>query len=226
MKKIIVLVILVFGVMKIGSDHTLPNIYRSTTKSQLQGSHFLPAYERMRKWEGNYAWLEHDKGGETYGGIARYYNKNWEGWKLIDEHRLIIKLYKGKVILLKEKLPWNSKIDKVENHVLDFYLEIWEREKFSEIISQEIANYIFDFRNSGIGSIYVIQRVLNELEQKVNIDGEMGEETIQAINSVDPVILLIKLRDTRIQYYQKIVLRNHTQKVFLIGWKRRAEDIG
>ena len=49
---------------------------------------FKAQYNELIKREGNYhsgvIGGKVDKGGETYRGIARKYNPDWAGWKIID----------------------------------------------------------------------------------------------------------------------------------------------
>lgn len=42
-------------------------------------------FESILKHEGRYANLASDSGGETYCGIARNYQPNWDGWQEIDQ---------------------------------------------------------------------------------------------------------------------------------------------
>ena len=43
---------------------------------------------KILKHEGGYVDNPNDIGKETYGGISRKYNPNWEGWKFIDDWKL------------------------------------------------------------------------------------------------------------------------------------------
>lgn len=46
---------------------------------------FLKSYDILIKHEGGYVNDPDDKGGETYKGIARKFNPDWKGWKIIDK---------------------------------------------------------------------------------------------------------------------------------------------
>jgi lysozyme family protein len=51
-------------------------------------SSFEIAFAKLLPHEGGYtAGLPGDTGGETYKGVARNYNKDWVGWKIIDSHK-------------------------------------------------------------------------------------------------------------------------------------------
>ncbi len=90
------------------------------------------AYLRLLSYEGNYSNLVEDKGGETYKGISRVYNPNWEGWKIIDKYKSA------------NKLNEVSKDEELELLVRKFYkTEYWDYYK-CEIMIQELAEEIFE----------------------------------------------------------------------------------
>jgi lysozyme family protein len=45
---------------------------------------FEDGYKQTAQFEGGYANVPGDKGGETFRGISRRSHPNWPGWKLID----------------------------------------------------------------------------------------------------------------------------------------------
>jgi len=97
-------------------------------------ANFILAYNRTMKFEGYYANDKKDRGGETYKGIARNFHNSWEGWKLIDSCKV------------SDLFPKNLlKIYDLEKSVQKFYRkEYWDKIRGDEIISQEIANDLFD----------------------------------------------------------------------------------
>lgn len=202
--------ILTAGIVRVGSEAPLEQSKQLTVKKNTN-SQFLYAYERMRVFEGNYANLKFDRGGETYGGVARNFNKNWYGWKHIDQRKR------------NGRIKHNSQVEEAEFWVLDYYLDIWVKEKFYLIENQDVADYLFDLRiNSHYSGVSIIQKVLIDMGHEVEVDGVMGEQTIKAINNIEPQTLLIKVRDARIAFYKKIVKRNRNQKRFYKNWVNRA----
>ncbi len=173
---------------------------------------FIPAYDLLRSYEGNYSHHPLDRGGETYGGIARKIYPNWYGWKHIDEK-------KG-----KNKLPWNTRIEESEHWVLDFYLDLWVKEGWNELRDQELANYLFEFRANGTVAIRIIQRSINECGGNVELNNRMNEEMALAINRIPSERLLRTVRANRAKFYYNIVRRDKGQRVFLSHWLKRTNS--
>ena len=177
---------------------------------------FLPAFERIKKYEGYYVNHPHDHGKETYQGITRRFNPEWTGWKYIDLHK-------------KEfgRPKTNEKLNDLVNHyVLDYYLTLWLDEGFDKIKSQGSANYFFDFRINGGISVIITRRMLNRMGCKIEGNTSVvNEELINAINSIDPKIFVIALKNERMAFYNGIVKRDATQKIFYRAWKMRTMDI-
>lgn len=215
MKKFIILVILLLTLVNATTEAPIKCATSDTI--EVEKAKFIPAYERIRMFEGYYAHQPHDKGGETYGGVTRNFNTNWYGWRYIDQHRNKAK---------NRKLSQNYIVPEAEFWVQDYYLDVWVKEDFGEIIDQNAANYAFDFRiNSHHSGIFLIQRVLNEMGQKVEITGVMDENTAKAINNVDPDSFLLKVRNARYKLYNIIVKKDTTQRKFYRNWIDRAKII-
>lgn len=196
-------------------DSLLKNDVESISKFQNRAK-FMPAFERVKKYEGYYVNHPHDHGKETYQGITRRFNPDWKGWTHIDIHKN--KFGRPKT---------NEKLNEVINHyVLDYYLTLWLDEGFDNIKSQPVANYFFDFRINGGISVIITRRMLNRMDCK--IDGNtsvVNEELIDAINSIDPKIFIIALKNERMRFYNGIVKRDASQKIFYRAWKIRTFDI-
>jgi lysozyme family protein len=157
--------------------------------------------------EGGYSNVPQDKGGETYAGIARNFHPSWPGWTYID----FVKKSTGKPIDRNKKFP------DIQYQVDAFYLDWWNKKRFSEIKSQELANLLFDYNvNSDSLAIKAVQRLVN-----VTPDGVMGPGTVAAINSTDPTKLHDALLAERKQLYEKIMARDPSQEVFRNGWMAR-----
>lgn len=174
---------------------------------------FLGAYEKIRRWEGNYAYLEDDKGGETYAGIARNANKDWKGWKILDEYKK------------DSSVTWNKKIEELENAVVMYYYNIWITHRYYKIKEPFIRDYLFDYHNTGPISYRHVKEVLNEMGYQVGSRAILDEKTIDALNKVNPSIFIDRLQDVRRGYYERVADRNPELKKYLKGWVNRANDV-
>lgn len=98
---------------------------------------FNDAYKILIKKEGGYVNDSDDSGGETYKGISRRYNLNWEGWEIIDNYK---KKYYGKS--LSRVLDKDENLDKL---VRDLYKNnYWDIFELDDIPSQGLAYQMFD----------------------------------------------------------------------------------
>jgi lysozyme family protein len=182
-------------------------------------ANFENAYATLQLKEGGYSNASSDRGGETYRGIARKYHSDWEGWTVIDD----IKKYTPNLKMLNETLNNNANL---QNGVKEFYfINFWKFYRISEIISQEVANKIFDiFVNiNPISAGKIVQNSLNEIKKEwVEVDGIIGNKTIIAINATFPAVLLAQLKLNQISHYEREVILNPEQIVNFLGWIRRA----
>ncbi|MEK9157683.1 MAG: glycosyl hydrolase 108 family protein [Patescibacteria group bacterium] len=160
--------------------------------------------------EGGYANAPADKGGETYAGIARNFNKDWEGWTLIDFEK---KKLKG--VAIKN----NTKFPAIQYAVEKFYLARWNTTNIGKIDNQEVANLLYDFQvHSGANAIKGIQRVL-----KISDDGKLGADTLANINKANPMKLHNALLEERKYFLEKLIAQNPSQEAFRAGWMARLE---
>lgn len=98
---------------------------------------FDDAYKKLTVAEGGYVNDSDDSGGETYRGISRRYNPNWDGWKYIDEYK---RRYRGKS--LNRVLNADERIqDMAKELYKDKYWDVFE---LDDIPSQRIAYQMFD----------------------------------------------------------------------------------
>ncbi|HWX56663.1 MAG TPA: glycosyl hydrolase 108 family protein [Verrucomicrobiae bacterium] len=113
--------------------------------------------------------------------------------------------------------------------------DYWEPMQLSEIENQNIANKLFDMAvNMSIHQAgHLAQRAVNALiasgaratspATPLVEDGCVGDKTIAAINSLDPLPLHQLLCEVSKQFYQHVVANNPAQAVNLHGWLKRAE---
>ncbi len=157
-------------------------------------------YPKLKKYEGGYASEAYakkrgDSGGETYKGIARNYNKDWEGWKIIDAYIAKQRVAKNDP---KWTPPWNSYIkdprldDLAKQRSKKNY---WDVLRLDEVKNQALAEQIGDYAfNSGVGSVAkYTQRFAGVPET-----GKITSDTVKAINSTDQQKLFNDLQNHRI----------------------------
>lgn len=159
---------------------------------------FAPAYEAMIRNEGGYVLhdVPGDRGGQTYAGIARNMNPRWPGWALIDRGQ-----------------------DVPAQLVREFYkVSYWDPIQGDRIISQVIAQVIFDFHvNAG-----AVARKLAQLVVGATPDGVIGNKTLAALNAYDEDRFVMAYALAKIARYRDIVSRDRSQLKFLLGWINRT----
>ena len=172
-------------------------------------------------FEGNYSNDKDDPGGETYKGISRNMNKNWEGWKIIDS-------YKG-----KKYYPEILKIDyKLQALVLDFYKKNYWDAFEGDAFSEEAGEEMFDQSvNLGIKrAVEHLQRSLNVLNERqtlypdIKVDGIIGDQTIGAYfkccNLGKETMLVNILNMFQAKYYIELMEKRNVFEKFLGLFKR------
>lgn len=154
------------------------------------------------KFEGGYANVSNDPGGETYRGITRKNHPDWSGWATIDK----VKLKHG--VILPE----------LEDSVKAFYkANYWAR--IGEICNDVVAAFVFDYKvNSGNRAIKALQRIVG-----ADDDGILGADTINKTNNYNGNLIAALLQSRR-QFYYDIVHNNPSQKKFLSGWLNRIDN--
>ena len=159
---------------------------------------FAPAFEEMIRDEGGYQLTDipGDNGGQTYAGIARKPNPDWQGWAFIDR---------------KEIPPAQM--------VRDFYkAHFWDDIKGDQISNQRIAGCIFNFYvNTGKPAKTIAQLVVGATP-----DGVIGDATVANLNAADPEKFIMSYTLGKIARYATICNQNRDQSKFLLGWINRA----
>lgn len=176
---------------------------------------FEEALSLVLNHEGYYANVAGDTGGETYRGISRRYHPDWAGWRIVDYQK---NLNNG-------KLPHNYHVKDMalDSMVADFYKKnFWDRIYLDMVKDSNLQQIIFDaFVNSGSNAIKLLQNVLNNsFGLKVSVDGAVGNETIQAVNRVNPQLLFDAYKQARKDYYYRVAQNGQNLK-FLPGWLKR-----
>lgn len=100
-------------------------------------ANFNEEFEKLILAEGGYVKDPDDAGGETYLGISRVNNPNWEGWDIIDK---VKKEHGTKGITARLK-----KDENLTNSAKSLYKEkYWDILELDDIPSQGIAHQLFD----------------------------------------------------------------------------------
>lgn len=116
---------------------------------------FIDAYKKVLNNEGIYSNDPDDAGGETYKGISRKANPNWDGWISIDA---IKKAHPTTFKGILKKTP------ELEKKVQDLYKDkYWNCFELDDVPSQLVAEQMFDTAvNQGqTAAIKFAQRVLD-----------------------------------------------------------------
>lgn len=159
------------------------------------------SFDRVIKSEGGFVLsnIPGDAGGQTYAGIARVPNPDWEGWALID-----------KGIMPSDEM------------VMKFYkVKIWDKVKGDELPTG-VDYLVFDFAvNAGVKqAIKLLQRSVGTPD-----DGLIGPATLKAVSakSVDEIVNeYSKQKET---FYRSIVERRPANAKFLKGWLNRVAHV-
>lgn len=148
--------------------------------------------------EGGYTDDMYDKGGKTKYGIIEVEARKYGYRGLMKDFTLEL----AKEIYFK-KYYTKYNLDKIDNN--------------------EIALSICDWTvNSGVWGLKKAQQTLNELGYNLVVDGIFGNETLQALNTVDVIKFLELYHNKQRLFYNNIVKNNPTQKKFLQGWLNRV----
>ena len=90
---------------------------------------------------------------------------------------------------------------------------------FDAIADRRVATKLLDMAiNMGVGTAVR----LAQIAVGVKVDGVLGPVTVVAINGTSPETMLASLVEAAVRRYIEIVLRDHSQLVFLRGWASRA----
>lgn len=162
------------------------------------------------KFEGGYANVKGDKGGETYCGISRNANPNWPGWAVLERYK---PLTRGDLINDSE----------LRAHVASLYWDkYFEANQFHRFLYALPALMCFDFAVHGGYSAIRLQRMLAaRFSQQLLIDGVMGDKTLQAVNAQDPVRLSLAILDWRREHLRNLIQANPDYEKFAEGWNSR-----
>jgi len=157
-----------------------------------------------RREEGGYnKGITGDSGGETYRGIARNYNPNWEGWKVIDGIK---------------PLKYNQVIQSLEPMVNDFYWNLFITNGFHNFNSTKVALACFDYKVNGGFSYTKLSTIIKASFGKT----ANTISTIQAAcNALPDTTLATKIINDRANRYTTLIVHKPIYKKFETDWFAR-----
>ena len=144
-----------------------------------------------------------DSGGETYRGIARNYNPDWKGWKVIDGIK---------------PLKYNQVIQSLEPMVIDFYWNLFISNGFHNFNSTKVALTCFDYKVNGGFSYTKLSTIIKAGFGKT-------ATTISAItnacNALPDTTLAAKIINDRADRYNTLIKQKPVYEKFKVGWFAR-----
>jgi len=147
--------------------------------------------------EGGYVNHPQDRGGVTNMGITKQTLRRWRKTPVTDDDVRCLERKEAEQIYL-ERYYLRPRINELPKKIQPFVMD----------------DAVLSGPNSSIRSL---QRYLSVLP-----DGMIGPKTIAAAKQQSPTALLIGLTKRRIERLCRIVQRDTSQVVFLLGWVRRA----
>jgi hypothetical protein len=174
---------------------------------EMLGLEFGSPYNALHKnkWENGY----------TFMGIYEGAHPSWSGWELVYR---TLDLYKN---LDKASYECYQNVF-LTDLVKEFYkVNFWDKLRLDEIRNDRIANLIFKFAvNVGIKrAVRYAQMIAN-----VRLDGIIGANTINALNSLDSEYFEERYKAEFIKFYEGLAKRNPSKyNRFLKGWLNRVK---
>lgn len=103
--------------------------------------------------------------------------------------------------------------------------QFWDQYGYGKIDDLQLATKVFDLSvNMGPQTAHkLLQRALHAAGQRyVVVDGIIGPQTLDAVNTADPRLVLGALRAEAAGYYRGLVASRPELGRFLAGWENRA----
>ena len=124
-------------------------------------------------------------------------------------------------------LPQDQRGPEVET----FYQAAFWNQWYAQLTSDEVAKRVFDMAvNGGEGTaVKLLQEAVNDAIgipvspiKLLIVDGQLGQDTVQAANFCDVDGIVSRFQQTRCAYYEAIVAKNPADARYLDGWLARA----
>jgi lysozyme family protein len=114
-------------------------------------------------------------------------------------------------------------LEDIKNMTIERAMQIYQKEYwnplYSQIESQDFANKLFDIGvMSGVGtSVKLAQGLFKDL----NMDGHFGPVTLSAINSSEPVSLLVSYKTVCVTHAVALGAADPNERPFVADWIKR-----
>lgn len=154
---------------------------------------------KLQKFEGGFVNNPKDKGGATNCGVTLATFRSYYGIK---------------------RTTADLKAMTQEQWVHIMKTGYWDKVKADQVRNQSIAEIAADWCvNSGVNGIKNMQAALG-----LKADGIVGPKTLAVLNSPNEQTIFSRIKQGRLDYYNRIVLKDPTQRIFLNGWRNRTNS--
>jgi lysozyme family protein len=106
-----------------------------------------------------------------------------------------------------------------------YYRDWWQKYGYGKIVDHRLADKVFNTAiNIGASRAHkILQRCVNaNSSYRLVDDGVLGPKTLEAVNCINPEVLLVAFRAAQADYYRALVAAKPQNAKFLNGWLRRA----
>lgn len=169
-------------------------------------ANFNRFFQKLLKHEGGFVDHPDDPGGATNKGIT---------FNTFKEHAFEIRV---------EPTIENLKSLSDDQAMSIYKTHYWDKINGDNIENQSVAEMFFDFSVMSGGAPKVMQRVLKSMGHDINVDGKIGHNTINAINSSNQRELFDNLKNARKEYLKDLIKKNPKLKTFEKGWMKRVDS--
>lgn len=181
---------------------------------------FLTAFNITMKTEGGYN--PGNGEAETYMGVDRSQNPKWSGWAIIDQIKGANK--NATVTQLNVLFKANTTLQSLVQSFYKTYY--WDNIGLSGVIDQQVANGLFDCSVNPclipVGKS--VQMACNTVKQGiVKVDGQFGNASLTALNSLKPDLLLTAFNGIRVANYYERVKLSPSMVQWLSSWLGRCK---
>lgn len=163
------------------------------------------------QYEGYYANVAGDKGGETYRGISRVFNPGWAGWATVDRLK---------------PLRHNQPIPQLEDAVKQYYYDRYFTPKGFQYLDTKLALALFDFAvNGGYSASKFKAAAAAKYRATLSTGATITEADGKALSKIDSTALIDTAMQMRTAHYKKIIEDEPSQAKFADGWQSRMNNL-